>query len=314
MIKHSLVCLLQNEKDYGYKTLRLSSSPSEADLTRVYEYNILNFKKIIIYCQNNGIKATRVSSSLFPLSSHSLYREKALTIIDKSLKELDNFDYKGIELSMHPDQFILLSSLNPNVNLDSKYDLELTAHISKKLPIKLVNIHVGSKAQGEKVHREILNKNVHSLNSEIKKLLSFENDEKNYDFLTTLSIAQENSVMLVPDFHHERCYQRRACEYTKTNEEIDNVIYDNLEEVFKTYKGKKSLPTFHISSPLSGWCGKFKDECSHADYIDILDYPHKLYDYFKINNKEIILDIEAKHKQLAIKKLSEQLLNNYSLK
>lgn len=191
MIKHSLVCLLQNEKDYGYKALRLSSNPSEEDLSRVYEYNIVNLKKIIIYCQKNGITATRVSSSLFPLSSHSLYREKALTIIDKSLKELENFDYKGIELSMHPDQFILLSSLNHNVNIQSKYDLELTAYIAKKLPIKLVNIHVGSKAQGEKVHREILNKSVSNLNNDIKELLSFENDEKNYDFLTTLVLQKK---------------------------------------------------------------------------------------------------------------------------
>lgn len=307
MIKHSLVCLLQNEKNYGYKTLRLSSTPTEQDLNRVYEHNIQNLKKILLYCQQHGIEATRVSSSLFPLASHSLYRNIALKIIDKCLKELRNFDYKTLNLSMHPDQFILLSSLNPNVNIQSMYDLELTAHIAQSLPIKLINIHVGSKAGGEIRHREILQKNVLSLSQNVRNLLSLENDEKNYDFKTTLSIAQENALMLVPDFHHERCYQRRNTQYKKSNEESDSVIYENLERVFDTYRGKLSLPTFHISSPLSGWCGKFKDECSHADYIDILDYPHKLVEYCQKTQTTIILDIEAKHKQLAIEKLNKEL-------
>lgn len=309
MIKHSLVCLLQNEKNYGYKTLRLSSDPKIEDFQRVYNYNVNNLKKIIEYCQHNNIPSLRVTSSLFPLSTHKKYQEKVVNIIDDALSQLNNFDYKSIELSMHPDQFILLSSINENVNLQSRYDLELNAYIAKKIPIKLINIHIGSKVNGLEFHKDILSKNISQLSIDVKNLLSFENDEKSYDFQTTLDIAQENGIMMVADFHHERCYQRRKSNYLLKNEEIDMLIYENFEKIISTYKNKNALPTFHISSPINGWTGNFKEECSHADYINITDYPHQLKSFANKQKQEVILDIEAKHKQLAIYELNNKLKN-----
>ena len=161
-------------------------------------------------------------------------------------------------MSVHPDQFILLSSINPEVNAQSRYDLELVAYISKIIPINLVNIHVGSKAQGEDIHRKIFKKEVKLLNKETQRIISLENDEKSYDFLTTLSIAQENGLMIVPDFHHERCYQRRKSDYQLVTN-TDYTIYSKIEDIIACYSDRKALPTFHISSPSCGWNQKFRE-------------------------------------------------------
>lgn len=114
--------------------------------------------------------------------------------------------------------------------------------------------------------------------------------------------------MIVPDFHHERCYQRRNLLYQNINhEDMDNVIYNKIPEVLQCYEGKLALPTFHISSPSCGWNEKFKDECAHADYISADDYPAKLATFSEQFGKDFILDVEAKHKQLAIFRLEDRL-------
>ena len=113
--------------------------------------------------------------------------------------------------------------------------------------------------------------------------------------------------MIVADFHHERCYQRRKLEYKNINHDsIDNIIYKHIPDIIKCYEDKLSLPTFHISSPRCGWSEKFKVECAHADYILTEDYPKELSKYSDIYNKDFILDIEAKHKQLAIFKIENR--------
>ena len=58
-------------------------------------------------------------------------------------------------------------------------------------------------------------------------------------------------------------------------------------------------PLFHISSPKDGWSGP--DPRKHHDYIDILDLPK---DWLTM---DITVEVEAKAKELAIKKLMADL-------
>lgn len=317
MIKHSLVCLLKDDKNASFKTVKANSLPSVEKVREIYFKNVEVLQYILNYCHNNGISSYRVSSSLFPLVTYAPYREKLYPLLEEVGQAYAALDYHGIELSAHPDQFILLSSINPNINANSRYDLEIYEYMSQYIPWDLINIHVGSKAQGYEVHKDIMHREVALLNQNTRNLISLENDEKSYSFLETLTIAQENGLMMVPDFHHERCFQKRKLdngmnlsleEHIAWNKEIDQVIYDNLERVMATYEGKKANPTFHISSPINGWNGVFKEHCSHSDFIYVDDYPEQLS---KLSgNTTFRLDIEAKAKNEAIFNLEKQLKEN----
>lgn len=317
MKKHTLVCMLKDDKKSSYKTVKLNSKPSVEKIREIYFANVETVKHIVQYCQNNGISSFRVSSSLFPLASHKDYRSICLPVLDEVGKEYAKIDFSGVELSSHPDQFILLSSVNPGVNEGSRYELEIYAHMQQYIPWNLVNIHIGSKQQGFEEHAKIIKREVALLSDKAKNLLSFENDEKNYSFQETLIIAQENQVMVVPDFHHERCLQKRKEnnglglsheEHIAWNYRIDDNIYHSLEAIISTYNHSIATPLFHISSPINGWNGNFKEHCSHSDYIHIDDYPLELENLMKIKSQDYRLDIEAKAKNEAIFTLQKELL------
>jgi UV DNA damage endonuclease len=315
MIKHSLNCLLKDDKLGSFKTARLTSKPSIEKLRDIYFANLESLKYIVKFCQEKNIKSLRVVSGLFPLASQVDYRDKVLNLLDEVGKEYGKIDYTDVELSSHPDQFILLSSANPNVNANSRVDLEIYAYMRKYIPWNLVNIHVGSAALGHEHHRKIFKEEFNKLSKEAKNILSIENDEKSYGFLETLEVAMENGCMVVPDFHHQRCFVKRTQEdgkglsqedHFKWNEEIDKTIYENIDKIVSCYKHTTATPTFHISSPIEGWTGIFKEHCIHADYIEPKDYPGKLHELSAKLGLDFRLDIEAKAKEKAIFKLENR--------
>jgi UV DNA damage endonuclease len=300
-VHHTLVCLL-NDKNIGFKTCRLSSSPSIEKIREVYKHNIHTLVTILNFCRKNNIDSYRISSGLFPLLTHPNYHDKLFAMMNNEiLPMVSKINFSGIHLSCHPDQFILLSSLNENVIQNSSFELNMWGYISHFIPIDLVNIHVGTKQKGIEYHTDIFMNAFQKLDKHTQSLISLENDEKSYCFLETLTLAKKAGCMMVPDFHHERCFQKRV-NGELTNQECDKVIYDNIEEVFSTYH-TKALPTFHISSPKNGWVDSFKNNCSHADYIDMNDYPIHLHSF----NTEVRLDVEAKFKNDAIYRIVEEI-------
>lgn len=315
MIKHSLNCLLKDDKLGSFKTARLNASPSVEKLRDIYFSNVESLRYIVKFCQEKDIKSLRVISGLFPLASQVDYRDRVLNLLDEVGKEYAKIDFSGVELSSHPDQFILLSSANPNVNANSRVDLEIYAYMQKYIPWNLVNIHVGSAALGHEHHKKVFKEEFNRLSKEARNLLSIENDEKSYGFLETLEVAMENGCMVVPDFHHQRCYVKRLKEDGKGlsqdehfswNKEIDETIYENIDKIVSCYQHTTATPTFHLSSPIEGWNGTFKSHCIHADFIEPNDYPSKLPELSEKLGIDFRLDIEAKAKQEAIFRLENR--------
>lgn len=315
MIKHSLICLLKDDKAGTFKIARASSNPSIDKLRELYFANLESLQYIVKFCQKNNIASLRVISGLFPLATYGEYRDKVLNLLDEVGTEYKKIDYTGVELSSHPDQFILLSSINPNINNNSRVDLELYAYMRKYIPWNLINIHVGSAAQGNEHHKKIFKDEFNKLSREAKNIISIENDEKSYGFLETLEVAMENGCMMVPDFHHERCHAKRIKdnglgmslkEHLAWNKEIDHTIYENMDKVVSCYEHTDATPTFHISSPIEGWNGNFKSHCIHADFIDSQDYPTKLSALSKTFGIDFRLDVEAKAKEKAVFKLQSE--------
>lgn len=302
MLHHTLICQLDDSK-IKFRTTRVSSAPTKSQIHDICLHNINTIQKILDYCKDNDITSYRIPSNIFPLWTHPLYEKTCDEIFQELLPNMKGLKTHDIHLSCHPDQFILLNSLNQDVNDRSIKELNKWGEISKIIPIKLLNIHVGGRQSSLEEHCNILVQNFNKLSKETQSILSLENDEKSYSFHDTLYIAGFVGAMVVPDFHHERCFQLRQ---GNTHEQATHNIMMYIGSILHSYKGKKATPTFHISSPKHGWTDNFKDNCKHADYIDVdRDYPLVLHKFAE--KIDICLDVEAKAKNNAIHALYTQL-------
>lgn len=320
-VSHGLVCLLHDDPRGSFRSMRAGGLTQPYEITTevrqtlasVYHDNVTRLEVLLRYISELGFTSYRVSSAIFPLMTHGVYADVAHEILHNEIFDrLDCVDTYGVELSTHPGQFTMLTSLNDSVNENSIAELEMWATIAKHLPINLVNIHGGALRDGFDVHRRIFDKNVNRLSPEARHLLSLENDEKSYSASKISSLCVEHGLMMVLDYHHERCYQRRVNGFNRTFTDTALAAMDMLGTALSTYKGRVASPLAHLSSPLGGWNDpNFKNLCAHADYIDPDDYPLELMDeglkdkLERVGHARLRLDIEAKHKQMAICQLNE---------
>ena len=120
----------------------------------------------------------------------------------------------------------------------------------------------------------------------MRKRLALENDDRVYTPADLLPFCLKHSLPFVYDAHHHRCLPDGM-----SAEEVTALA-------LKTWNRE---PVFHLSSPRSGWKGP--DPRRHSDYIDIKDFP------VCWRGLNITIEVEAKAKELAIKRLQAQLYN-----
>lgn len=120
-----------------------------------------------------------------------------------------------------------------------------------------------------------------------------ENDEFNYSINEVVEVCNELFIPAVFDIHHQRVYNNKF-----------GLSHDTLESQFllsrDTWKNRK-WQRLHISSPKNGF-ENIKDSRAHADYIDVQHLPQFLFKY-----DNLIIDVEAKAKEVAVLKLYEDI-------
>jgi len=244
----------------------------------------------IEYCSNNNIGCFRVNSQILPLKTHPDIKYDLIDLPDGEQIKKIFLDCKifsidhNIRLTFHPDQFILLSSPKPDVIEKSIADLEYQAEVGEFIGADVINIHGGG-GYGDKQSALARMGNIFSgLNDRIKSRLTLENDDRVYTPFDLLPFCEKHKIPLVYDAHHHKCLPdgMTVAEVTKA--------------ALSTWNRE---PLFHISSPKNGWAGAYPGY--HHDYIDIKDFPMEWIDL------DITVEVEAKAKELAVKKLYNQL-------
>lgn len=313
MIYHGLVCMLSDRQALPTqaRTLRLNQAPSMSKMREVYTNNLDHLRNLVGYCGEHNIKAFRVSCDLFPLATHPDYSLKAKRIIDSlgdKFSEINKYCWdNNIELSCHPDQFIVLSSEREEVNKAGVRELRYWGWIANRLDLRLINIHVGAKARGHAWHLDMFKRNLDRLSDKARSLLSVENDEKCYSAEQVLRLAQSENLMAILDFHHHRVHslmhRRSSSDWFLLD--FDRVAYSLIPDFVATYKDRECRPWFHISSPkCDDWHTSMPIKlCPHADTIHVRDIPWGLYRWAKNNRVRCNLDVEAKLKERAVLKL-----------
>jgi len=249
-------------------------------ISQLVRENIQALIEAVDYCRENGIGSFRINSHLLPCATHPDVGYKVDDLIghEEIVAGMQSVRDKGVRLTFHPDQFVVLGSPRADVVEKSIHELEHHGWMAEQVGADVVNIHAGG-AYGDKgsALKSFL-AGVDRLSDRARRYLTVENDDRVYTPSDLLPLG----LPLVYDVHHHRCLPD------------DLSIEEATERALATWDRE---PLFHISSPR-----EMKNRRLHADYIDVDDFPQcwRAID-------PLTVDIEAKAKELAVFKLKEEL-------
>ena len=278
-------------------TERFGRSEQLMRLSQLCLDNARSLLKSIEYCGSNNIGCFRVNSRILPLKTHPDIgyalsdlpdSEEIRAVFSQCRKKAIKLD---IRLSFHPDQFVLLSSHKTDVVQKSIEELDYQAEISELIGADVINIHGGGAYGDKESALKRLCGTLSKLKKSVRKRLTLENDDRVYTPADLLPFCKEHDVPLVYDVHHHRCLPDKLS------------IKEATKLALKTWKRE---PLFHLSSPKYGWSRNHSGW--HSDYIDAKDFPGE---WKKLN---ITVEVEAKAKELAVKRLYNDLRLNLDRK
>jgi UV DNA damage endonuclease len=292
-MRFGLCCIFLNEPIRFRRTSAryLSRMPRPRQLEHLAtlcRHNAQSLLRALEYCSHNGIGAFRVNSQILPLKTHPQagYRVEDLPghrDIVAAFRACGRFARAhALRTSLHPDQFILLSSADAGVVERSAADLDYQAEVAEWIGADVINIHGGGAYGDKPLALRRLAANVRRLPARVRRRLSLENDDRVYTPADLLPVCRDLRLPLVYDIHHHRCLP-------------DGVGIDETTAAVLTTWDRE--PLFHVSSPRDD--GRSLRE--HHDYIRPSDVPPSWLEL------DITMDVEAKAKELAVVRLMREL-------
>ncbi len=291
MIRFGLCCIFKEHPVKFRRTTAkyLEKFPRDLQKQRLAELCAANAKSLLTaltFCRDNQIGSFRINSQILPLKTHPTVGydlgdlPNGAAIIE-AYKDCGAFSRRhDIRTTFHPDQFIILSSPNPEVVEKSIADLNYQAEVAQWVNADVLNIHAGGVYNDKPSALSRLKETISILPDMVRKRLTLENDDRSYTPRDLLPVCHELKIPLVYDVHHHRCLADGLS------------VEDATEQAMATWNRE---PLFHISSPKDGWGAR--DIKKHHDYIDISDFPSNWLPL------DITVEVEAKAKELAVKKL-----------
>ena len=291
MIRWGLCCIFREAPIKFRRTTAKYSAKLSVDerlnhLSNICLHNAASLYEALQFCRLNGIGAFRINSQILPLKTHpehgyAIEDLPQSTEIVNAFKKCKAFCRRhDLRTSFHPDQFILLSSPNPEVTQRSIADLLYQAEVAEWVGADVINIHAGG-AYGNKAEAlKRLIRQIRGLPQNLRNRLTLENDDRLYTPRDLLPVCEKLGIPLVYDLHHHRCLPD------------GRNVADTTREALRTWDRE---PLFHISSPLKSWQGE--NPRNHHDYINLDDFPDC---WLKL---DITVEVEAKAKELAVLKL-----------
>jgi len=291
MIRLGLCCIFRDEPIKFRRTTAAYLQRQNRDdalqyLSAIALANAAALKAALVYCRDNGIGAFRINSQILPLKTHP---QVGYTVADLPGHARIIADFKAcgrfsrrhdIRTSFHPDQFIVLSSPHADVVRRSIADLAYQAEVAGWVNADVINIHAGGTYGDKPAAIRRLATVIESLPPAIRTRLTLENDDRCYTPRDLLPLCESSGLPLVYDVHHHRCLPDGLSTEAVT------------ERALRTWDRE---PLFHLSSPVKGWAGPNPNR--HHDFIDPADLP---VDWL---NRNLTVDVEAKAKEVAVKKL-----------
>lgn len=284
-----LVCITHSDSVRYKRSTRkrlLSFSESEqADLLRtLYKANAGVLENAVDFCLANNIRLYRISSDVFQFSDERFGREILSEFADRLKAVGERALQNGIRLVAHPDQFVVLSSDSADVIANSVKILNMHANTMDMLgqprsEWATMMIHGG---KGDRPDRLV--DSIGKLPEAVRSRIAFENDEYAYSSAEILDVCRRAGVRMVFDAHHHVCHEK-----------LDSFDDPSVDAAFwaarETWKDPANQ-LVHISNGRD----HFNDR-AHSDLIAKMPSVYRFAPW---------IEVEAKHKELAIIKLTDE--------
>lgn len=231
-----------NTKTTTVKWLKDNSSEVYTKLKFIVEHNLnsqlLLLQEVVKLPQQQHI--VRISSDILPMFTHEIAKEfyqdvSIKSYIESKLKQIGDFaKIHNIRISMHPGQFCVLASENPNIVNNSILELEYHSYIlyhmgyCRTFQDAKCNIHISGK-KGHAGMREVYSR----LSPEIRNIITIENDEITHGLDQCMEISDLYPIVI--DLHHH---------FIKTGKYLSTNNY-YVGKVLESWRGVR--PTMHLS-------------------------------------------------------------------
>jgi len=266
----------------GDRTFRLKSY-SEQRLIETVENNLDCLLAMLKFNVKHHLLFFRITSDLVPFASHPICRFDWQDYFKSKFEKIGNFIRRtDMRISMHPDQFTLINSVNEDVFDRSRMELAYHAEILDLMRLDAsakIQIHVGGVyGNKEKSLRRFIER-FFQLNDFVNCRLVIENDDKLYSLKDCLKISAEVSLPVLFDVFHHRIHN--------SGESIPSAF----ESFVETWSIRRDgIPMADYSSQMRNGSPR-----QHAESIDLNDFKALLketepYDF------DIMLEIKDKEK------------------
>jgi UV DNA damage endonuclease len=283
-----LVCITHSD-EVRYRALtrkrllQLDAAAQAETLRALYRDNLARLGRALDFCQSNGLSLYRMTSGLFPFADDPAGEDVLEEFSEEVALTGRRATALGIRLVLHPDQFVVLSSDSPQTVANSVKILETHARVMDMLEQPrtawaLIEIHGGKGGRMERLVEEI-----GRLPEAVRARIAFENDEYIYSADEILEVCRRASVPMVFDAHHHVVHER-----------LDSYEHPSVAEMVAAARETWPVPDWQLVH-ISNGRESFNDR-HHSDLVTQLPAAYRRVPW---------IEVEAKHKELAIRALRD---------
>lgn len=188
------------------RTFRLASYSAER-LAETVRWNLDCLERILEFNAENGLLFLRITSDLVPFASHPVcafpWQEefaRRFSLLGALIRR------HGMRISMHPDQFTLINSPDPEIFRRSAAELSYHARVLDLLGLDRtarIQIHAGGVYGDKPASLDRFCARFARLPAAVRRRLVVENDDRLYSVGDCLAIHERTGVpVLFDSFHH----------------------------------------------------------------------------------------------------------------
>jgi len=271
-LKPKMLKEIEGPLNFRGTTIRWMREHLDEAQERVYdivEHNLNATERLIDYVSTLPLpqRMLRMGSGMLPAYTEKNFGHLTKTnyITDRIASRLSTIGDKArkndVRLSMHPGQFTVLASDNPDIVESSIEEFEYHADIVRYMGYGQqfqdfkINIHISGR-QGPAGIKAVLPR----LSKEARNCITIENDENRWGISDSLELADD--VALVLDVHHHWC---REGEYIEAND-------DRVKRVIDSWRGVR--PAMHLSMSREDYIHGHRTDVL-PDFNQLLETGHK---------------------------------------
>jgi len=188
-------------------TFRLASYSAERVETAVAN-NLACLRRILEYNVAHELRFFRISSGIVPFGSHPINTFPWQTRFAAEFRAIgDYIRAENLRVSLHPDQFVVLNSPNPDIVQRSIAELEYQGAMLDLMGLDStakLQIHVGGLYGDREVALARFIATYQTLPEAVRRRLVIENDDRLFSLQDCLRVHEAVGIpILFDNFHHE---------------------------------------------------------------------------------------------------------------